>query len=81
MGLKKTLEQSGMVSMYHFVTSPRYVNHNIFSGPVPYDGVPDKTTISVHPALTAVFVVLACAGIALAIVCIAFNFMYRKSRY
>ena len=49
-------------------------------GLVPYDGVPDKVIVSIHPALTAVFIVLASVGITFAVACLIFNFICRKSK-
>lgn len=47
---------------------------------VPYDGVPDDEIVTVHIALTVVIVLLATAGVVFAIVCICFNFIFRKRR-
>ena len=51
------------------------------AGLVPYDGVPEKKIETVHISITVVFIVLACCGMVFAVVCITFNFVYRKSKY
>ena len=50
------------------------------SGLVPYDGVPREAWVTVHPAVVTLFMILAAAGIALAIACLIFNFYFRKSK-
>ena len=55
-------------------------NCHFQTGLVPYDGVPEKVIVSVHPALTAVFIVLACVGITFAVACLIFNFIYREAK-
>ena len=37
--------------------------------------------MTVHPALPAVYVTLSCVGIAFAIACLIFNFVYRNAKY
>ena len=53
----------------------------MYAGLVPYDGVPEKKIETVHISVTVVFIVLACCGMVFAVVCITFNFVYRKSKY
>ena len=48
---------------------------------IPYDGVARREIVTVHPALTAVYTVLACAGIVFAIACLIFNYVYRNAKY
>jgi hypothetical protein len=50
------------------------------SGLVPYDGVALKVTATYHTAVTVLFMLLACAGIAWAVVCLIFNFKFRNSK-
>ena len=50
-------------------------------GTPPYDGVAIKVMATVHLAVTSTFIILACAGITLAIACLIFNFKYRKTKY
>ena len=48
---------------------------------VPYDGVAEKEIVSIHLALTVVYIFLACVGIGLAVACLIFNFKFRNSKY
>ena len=48
---------------------------------VPYDGVPNTIIDTVGTPLAVVIDLLALAGILFALGCLAFNFVYRKSRY
>ena len=49
-------------------------------GILPYDGVPKEEIVTVHPALPAVYITLSCVGIAFAIACLIFNFVYRNAK-
>ncbi len=49
-------------------------------GLVPYDGVPIEEIETVAVPLTVVYSILASAGIVFAIVCLTFNFTFRKRR-
>ena len=48
---------------------------------VPYDGVPNTMIDEVETPLAVVIDLLALAGILFALGCLAFNFVYRKTRY
>lgn len=50
-------------------------------GLVPYDGVPERKIVAVHPILCGIYTLLACAGIVFAIACLVFNFKFRNTRY
>lgn len=52
-----------------------------YIGSIPYDGVPNKETVTVHPAVTSIYIILALGGIVFAIVCLIFNFIYRNEKY
>jgi gamma-aminobutyric acid type B receptor len=49
-------------------------------GLVPYDGIPTKEFVAIAIPVTVIFVFLASAGIIFAIVCLIFNFIYRKKK-
>ena len=51
------------------------------SGTIPYDGVPRKEIVTVYPAVPAVCITLGCVGIAFAIACLIFNFIFRNAKY
>lgn len=69
------------LSMDTYTRAHAWLSNTIPAGPVPYDGVPLKENATYHTAVTVIFMLLACAGIALAVVCLIFNFIYRKSKY
>lgn len=48
---------------------------------IPYDGVARNETVTIHPAITSVGVLLATLGIMFGIGCLIFNFIFRKTRY
>ena len=50
----------------------------VSGGEAPYDGVPTEEVVSVDLSLTVIFSVLATAGIAFGVVCLAFNFIFRN---
>ena len=50
------------------------------TGLVPYDGVPIAKVVTVHLAVTCIYIPLACAGIVFAITCLLFNFLYRNAK-
>ena len=50
-------------------------------GLIPYDGVPTEEVVSVHLSLTVIFSILATAGIAFGVVCLAFNFIFRNKKW
>lgn len=47
---------------------------------VPYDGVPKTVIDTTATPLVVVIILLAVAGIVFALGCLAFNFVYRKTR-
>ena len=47
---------------------------------VPYDGVPEEEVVTVHVSVTAIFVFLATAGLVFTVLCLVFNFTYRKKK-
>lgn len=49
-------------------------------GGIPYDGRPREITETVDVSLTVIFIVLATAGIILAIICLIFNFIFRERK-
>ena len=49
-------------------------------GLIPYDGVAGEMIVTVHPVVTSVYMILACAGITFAIACLIFNYTYRKTK-
>ena len=49
-------------------------------GLIPYDGIPTKEYVAVAIPLAVIYIFLAIAGIIFAIVCLVFNFVYRKKR-
>jgi hypothetical protein len=63
--------------MYH---SSNYGSFYFLLGPVPYDGVTESQDVTVHPALSSIFIILSCSGIVFAIACLIFNFAYRKTK-
>ena len=57
----------------------QFSNH-LPGGLIPYDGVPTEKEVSVDLSLTVIFSVLATAGIAFAVVCLVFNFIFRDKK-
>ena len=49
-----------------------------FSEGVPYDGVPQNITVSVHPAVTTIFGFVSIAGMVFAVICVVFNLVFHK---
>ena len=49
-------------------------------GEAPYDGVPEERNLAVDHSLTVIFSILATAGIVFAVVCLAFNFIFRNKK-
>ena len=47
---------------------------------IPFDGRPIPQVQSIHVSVTVVFVMLSTAGIAFAIVCMVFNFVFRERK-
>ena len=47
---------------------------------VPYDGVPQNVTETIHVAVTGIFSILSTCGIVFAISCMLFNFIYRHRK-
>lgn len=47
---------------------------------IPYDGTPVQEIVTVAPGLTAIYSIIAVAGIMLAVVCGIFNFIHRKKK-
>ena len=50
------------------------------AGLVPYDGVEQKGIVTIHPALTAVFVLCGVIGIVFSGACLIFNFIHRNTK-
>ena len=46
----------------------------------PYDGTPVEIPVTVDISLTVVFIVLSTTGIVFAIICLAFNFIFRDRK-
>ena len=55
--------------------------HWLPGGITPYDGVPLEEVVSVHLSLTVIFSILATAGIAFAVACLIFNWIFRNRKY
>lgn len=49
-------------------------------GKIPYDGVPNMIVATVEVGVTALFSVLATAGLVLTVICLTFNFIYRNTK-
>ena len=64
-----------------FLTNLAYVDCISCLGTIPYDGVPREEIITIHPAVSSIYIILACAGIGFAIACLVFNFVYRTAKY
>ena len=64
-----------------FPTRMHYAHMHYLSGGVPYDGIPTKDISTVSVALVAVIYVCAAAGVIFAVVCLVFNFIFRKKKY
>ena len=58
--------------------------HNIYNilyiDGVPYDGVPEEEIITAHTSVTVILVILATAGLVFTVVCLVFNFIFRKRK-
>lgn len=54
-------------------------NFSITDG-VPYDGVPENEVVTVHTSVTVIFVLMATAGLIFTILCLIFNFVFRKRK-
>lgn len=52
----------------------------MLDGVIPYDGVPTKEFVAVALPVTIVYVFLASVGIIFTIVCLVFNYIYRKKK-
>ncbi len=50
-------------------------------GLIPYDGVPIEEIVTVAVPLTVIYSAFASAGIIFAVVCLIFNFIFRKNAY
>ena len=57
-----------------------YILHIVLDGLIPYDGTIQYEQSTVNIAITIVCSVLATAGLTCAIVCIIFNFVFRKRK-
>ena len=66
------------VSYTHFLTFS--ILPFVSGGEPPYDGVPIEEVVSVDLSLTVIFSVLATVGIAFAVVCLVFNFIFRNKK-
>ena len=53
---------------------------HLYTDGVPYDGVPRKELVTIHPALTALVSVLVAVGLVLSVVCLVFNIVFRKKK-
>ena len=47
---------------------------------VPYDGVQVIKTVTIHLSVIVVIIAMAFLGIVFTVFCLAFNFVYRKSK-
>ena len=61
--------------MYLFV-----INQPLFVDGIPNDGTPVKHTVTVSPAVTAIYSLASVAGIILAFACGVFNFVHRNKK-
>ena len=52
-----------------------------FPDGIPNDGIPIEEVVTVSLGLTVVYVVLATAGIAFAVVCLTFTLIFRRKKY
>ena len=70
-----------LAPLSHFLTlSLSSFLPSVSGGIVPYDGVPTEEEVSVDLSLTVVFSILATAGIAFVVICLAFNFIFRNKK-
>ena len=56
------------------------INNILYIDGVPYDGVPEEEVVTVHTSVTVILAILATAGLVFTVVCLAFNFIFRKRR-
>ena len=68
------------VATVEFLHNHRNMFLHFSGGLIPYDGVPTKKDVSVALSLTVIFSLLATLGIAFAVVCLAFNFIFRNKK-
>lgn len=47
---------------------------------VPYDGIPEIRFVTVHTALSVIFVLLSFAGVVFTVVCLVFNFVFKERK-
>ena len=47
---------------------------------VPFDGIPVLKTVAVAIPLSVIYVILATAGLLLAVACLVFNFIFRERK-
>lgn len=66
--------------MWPSMSSLASYHYLLYLGLIPYDGVASEVIVTVHPAVTSVYMILACAGIAFAFACLIFNYINRKTR-
>ena len=48
---------------------------------VPYDGIPRIEITTVRVPVTSTFIVLSTGGLVFCLICIGFNFIFRKKKY
>ena len=54
------------------------IHCNMITDGIPYDGVPIEDEVTVEVALTVFFSILASVGVVFVVVCLVFNFVFRK---
>lgn len=77
---ERVYSQCGQMVRYGNTASHSLCLKLTVSGIIPFDGVPNKEVVTIHAAVTVIFILLAVAGITFAAVCLTFNFVYRESK-
>lgn len=62
------------------ILTPKSFECYMFIGLIPIDGVALKENVTVHVAISTIYLTLPFAGITFAIACLVFNFIHRDKK-
>ena len=68
---------SDILMYYMFVCADHYYTN---TDGIPPDGTPTTVVVSVQPVVIVLTIIMLVAGLAFAMICLAFNIVYRNKR-
>lgn len=72
------VRKSGSNASFEYINDES--DETVWIDGIPYDGVPEEVVVTIHISSASIFITLATAGLIFTLICLTFNFLFRKKR-